>query len=897
MELKYQNLYITIISIIFFTLLILINTAQATNLIFTEIMYDPEGADTDQEWIEVFNISTSSIEISADWRFNDGSNHLLNLYQGNNQITSSSFFIITADAQVFLNNYQDFNQTIFESSLSLNNSTDTIQLANNDQLISEFTYDSNLGANGNGKTLEKINVYNPESAWQESYIIKGTPGSESSTHPLNQTPLAVAGEDINASINEEIIFDASNSSDPDGDQLTFLWNFAELASSTLEIVTYQFSETGTYLVNLTVSDGQASSTDSLIVNITEEINDPPFVAVDNIIINELLPNPAGSDDAEWIELKNENNTEINLEGCYLKDASGNQYTFPSTNINDYFVLERSVSGISLNNFNETISLFNNLGEKIDEVSYADSQENYSWAKFDNQWEQTSLLSKGYQNQQEIIQNPLAVINLLSNELVINQKIILSAQDSEDPNGQNLEYKWYFDNSLEDDQEELEITFTTIGLKEIKLQVINESELEDETIIYLYLNNSTENSSTEINETCSPNQKIIINEILPNPAGSDDQEWIELHNPNNQEINLNNWTINDITSSFKINQTIKAHNYLLIPRSDSKIALNNSNEELQLLDCQNNLIHELSYSQSFEEESYAYDEINHKYFWTENLTPGEKNVLIFNEDTLNENSESTTKNIDAEIGFVEIGEILDLEKNKEVLISGIVTALPHEIYKNTAYVCYYDLDYELSDLNECIAIYLNQKWPTINYGDLIQVQGKIDHLKNYSRVKIKNPNDLNIIRQKIPLNLPEYYLEEIDEDLLNSFVSISGQISKVNKKSFYITADENELKIKINNSQIKLNNFSKNDLITVQGFLTQDSANLVLIPRHPNDLIKSEILGDKEEDPILNSNTTTEMMNLDKNKNKTNTTNILLGSGIVTSLGFIFKNKFIQLLKK
>ena len=86
MKSKYQNLYLTMLYLIFFVLLIFINTAQASNLIFTEIMYNPEGADATQEWIEVFNISTSTIEINSDWRFNDGSNHLLTLYQGNNQI-------------------------------------------------------------------------------------------------------------------------------------------------------------------------------------------------------------------------------------------------------------------------------------------------------------------------------------------------------------------------------------------------------------------------------------------------------------------------------------------------------------------------------------------------------------------------------------------------------------------------------------------------------------------------------------------------------------------------------------------------------------------------------------------------------------------------------------------
>jgi hypothetical protein len=356
MHSKYQNFYLTLISLIFFALLIFINTVQAQNLIFTEIMYDPEGADSGQEWVEIFNLSTSTIEISSNWRFNDGSNHLLNLYQGENQIASSTFFIITSNAQNFLNKYSDSNQTVFESSLSLNNSSATLQLINNGGLVNEITYNSSWGASGNNKTLEKINIYDPESDWQESYLINGTPGAESSTAPLNQAPIAIAGNDINAYINEEIIFNASNSYDPDGDELDFLWDFAGLASSTDCISIYQFSQPGEYLIFLTINDGRTSSTDSLIVNIQEN-----QIPSGGIIINELLPNPPGSDEAEWIELKNKNDYPVNLEGYFLKDASEKTYTFSfndfsDLNINDYFILERSVSKISLNNSNETIYL-------------------------------------------------------------------------------------------------------------------------------------------------------------------------------------------------------------------------------------------------------------------------------------------------------------------------------------------------------------------------------------------------------------------------------------------------------------------------------------------------------------------------------------------------------------
>jgi len=283
MYFKQQNLYLTILSIIFFALLIFINTTQAAELIFTEIMYNPEGTDNNKEWVEIFNISTSTIEINSDWRFNDGSNHLINLYQGNSGITSSTFFILADDGENFLNNYPNFSGIIFESAMTLNNTADTIQLLNNEEIITEFTYTNELGGDDNGYTLEKINLNNSEGSWQESYLIGGTPGEIPSTPPPNQAPIAIAGEDIQADINEEISFDASNSYDPDGDELNFLWNFDNQASSTSATANYQFSEIGEYLITLTVSDGQLSNSDSLILTVIEnETNNPPQIIIENI---------------------------------------------------------------------------------------------------------------------------------------------------------------------------------------------------------------------------------------------------------------------------------------------------------------------------------------------------------------------------------------------------------------------------------------------------------------------------------------------------------------------------------------------------------------------------------------------------------------------------------------
>ncbi len=70
----------------------------------------------------------------------------------------------------------------------------------------------------------------------------------------------------------------------------------------------------------------------------------------------------------------------------------------------------------------------------------------------------------------------------------------------------------------------------------------------------------------------PSASVIVNEIMFNPSNGE-PEWIELYNTTNEDINLTNWTINDILTkpvSVEIEDSIfiKAKNFLVITKDSS-----------------------------------------------------------------------------------------------------------------------------------------------------------------------------------------------------------------------------------------------------------------------------------------------------------------------------------------
>jgi PKD repeat protein len=78
--------------------------------------------------------------------------------------------------------------------------------------------------------------------------------------PANNPPLADAGAPYSGEAGTTLIqFDGSGSSDPDGDTITFAWNFGDGNSATGMMPTHTYASAGDFEVSLVVNDGQADS--------------------------------------------------------------------------------------------------------------------------------------------------------------------------------------------------------------------------------------------------------------------------------------------------------------------------------------------------------------------------------------------------------------------------------------------------------------------------------------------------------------------------------------------------------------------------------------------------------------------------------------------------------------
>jgi len=289
------------------------------------------------------------------------------------------------------------------------------------------------------------------------------------------------------------------------------------------------------------------------------------IKLGDIFINEFVSDPADGE-VEWIELYNNSNKILLLDSCEIIEGSGAK-----------------------------TKLLGNIGISGDDKYFVIEK------------------PKGYLN------NKGDIINLFCNDILIDKVAYGNWENGEanavvasDPYGVARKTSDNTFNNFYDFSVSSELT-------KGKANII---------IDLLEKNNKTNNIKTE-NYNYSDN--IIISEIFPNPFGKDDDEFIELFNNSDSDVNLIGWTLGDNSKKrYKIKQDsiIKANEYFIINRNESKIALNNSGDSVKLFQpLKDEIFQEVNYKKAKEGWSYNFDININKWEWSEIITPDKENIIL------------------------------------------------------------------------------------------------------------------------------------------------------------------------------------------------------------------------------------------------------------------------------
>lgn len=747
-------------------------------MVISEIMYDLDGSDSGREWIEVYNAGSEAVEVLAGsgantWRFFDGSNHILNLVNGTSTIAVSEYFIIASDAQNFLTEHPGFALAVFDTVMSLGNSSSTVALSfdgGQSQGISS-DYDSAWGANGNGKTLEKINL-TQESAvsnWQESFVLGGTPSvvkSQGSVLPPD---------------------DDSGDDDPPDDE-----------------------------------EPQSPAPETPVGGGTRA----PSNYWSQIKISELLPNPVGSDDAEWIELFNQGQNTVDLSGFKVQDNSAGQYTIGQGLLlagNSYLVLYKNQTKISLNNTGgDSVKVYSPDNNLLDSAIYdASAPEGKSLALINGSFAWTPSPTPGQANVLPENQAPQAMLKIEGDKFFANTKIIFSGSESIDPEEGELKYFWDFGDNQNGDEAKENHVYEKAGNYLIKLKVTDSAGLSNEVTKNIVVENKTVDLKlTDIKPIDFKAGDLLITEFLPNPVGNDDAEWIELYNASAKNIDLVGWQLDDEDGgskayAFATSTVISAGSFLVVDRNASQITLNNSADSVRLLTPLNEVWQEVKYEKIPEGQSYAWDLGNNEWFVGESPSPSQANII----NTLQVASEN-----------------IELQKNENRNILATVWA------KNNKILYLVDSD------NKLIEVYGSLDFDKYKRGDRSDFFGKITRVEPWPRIKIASDENINIVNSDQEIIKPEIIdSTNLNEEYNGQLVIVRGVVVKKNGKNIYLADDVDQeynlrLSLKFDTKDLKID---KGTEVIASGLLQFDEKVVRLDVFDKSDLqMEQKVLGEK-----------------------------------------------------
>ncbi|MEW5761196.1 MAG: PKD domain-containing protein, partial [Candidatus Thermoplasmatota archaeon] len=114
--------------------------------------------------------------------------------------------------------------------------------------------------------------YNVKVSVSNGYITSDATIEINIASAVNLPPKAVIKKPILkvAYVGEKLEFDASGSSDPEGADLTFSWDFGDGNNATGKIVEHKYTKKGKYIVKLKVSDGVNTNTTSKEIEVKEK---------------------------------------------------------------------------------------------------------------------------------------------------------------------------------------------------------------------------------------------------------------------------------------------------------------------------------------------------------------------------------------------------------------------------------------------------------------------------------------------------------------------------------------------------------------------------------------------------------------------------------------------------
>lgn len=539
--------------------------------------------------------------------------------------------------------------------------------------------------------------------------------------------------------------------------------------------------------------------------------------------NEVYPNPPLGDEInEFIELINLSNQVIDLKNWILADDEGTSYIIAPTDwltttieTGKLLLLPRPKTSIALdNNGTEKLTLTSPDGKIKIKLSYeGPALEGSSYARDDKgTWQWTTTPTPGTANNIKVINKAPILAFDIPKTGTIGELLVFDASDTVDPEQDPLFFTWDFGDGYTSILTTPSHIFTKTGRFTIRLSA--KDTLGNETKENKTITISTPEIKGVVAGTSSGT--LELSEFIPNPKGSDENEWVEIFNPNNLPMSTAGWKlkINSRNTNLPAYE-IPAEGYLTIPKTETRFSLINKGGSIVLESPSGEVSPSVEYGAAPEGSSFARSD--NGWGWTTLPTPGNENIITSENETGDER----------DYQFYPLTDLKALESGAHVTVEGIVAAHPGLLGKNILFLAGSGIQVNLSGEN----------LPTIKIGDRIKIAGTLSRTASSgSKIVARSSDKIAILGQgnlPTPILLP---LGEVTEEQEGELITTTGMVNQTSGTSFTISEGGDSLRVSLKNRELKWPKITIGTKATVTGFVSISRSNVRLLARSPEDII-------------------------------------------------------------
>lgn len=301
--------------------------------------------------------------------------------------------------------------------------------------------------------------------------------------------------------------------------------------------------------------------------------------------------------------------------------------------------------------------------------------------------------------------------------------------------------------------------------------------------------------------------IIISELYPYPSSG--EEFIELYNTTDQNIDLTGWKLSDLAKSYSLSGIIPAKSYKLYNQAETKIALNNTSETVTLTDNYNQVQSTTSYTKAYKGLSYI--PVLQTWSWTQTITPNATNIFTENNNSPDTKTYTKIENIDNLLG-IEDGEFIEIE-GQVIIPAGDLVDTSFYVMKN----------------NRIVKIYDRQKrFPSFKSGSIVRIKAEWHNTDTQQYIKTTSADNIELLSEQSITIKPEKIANPDNSDW-GKIISVSGVLDTNTKTKLVINNKNSNAIIKLYSNKITKPKMKKGDIISITGFIEVYDGEVRLIP--------------------------------------------------------------------